>query len=429
MKQKLAIIGTGIAGMSAAHFLKDEYELTIFEKDNYVGGHTHTINVNHNLNNGVKFDTGFMVFNEQTYPNLCQLFQQLGVTYENTDMSFANRHDVLNWEYNGSSLNGIFAQRKNIFNPKFIQMILEINRFNSVGPALLGTDKKLETETLHEFCVRHNFGKNFKDCYLIPMAGAVWSTPHEKMNEFPIATLIRFFKNHGFLGLSTQYQWKTVTGGSWQYRDKLIAPFLNLIKTNVAVSAIKINSNNNGKKFQIIHQHGLEEFDKVVVACHGDQAALLLKDSEEQVRDLLALYEYQPNWAIVHQDESVMPKLRKNWASWCTLSRMDTHNKIDHYTVYYMNRLQNLKTDQQYFININGEEFIDPKKIIKKILYHHPLYSTEAVQNWPKLHQLNERSNGLYFCGGYFRYGFHEDGIWSAIEMVKRMRPQGWQPW
>jgi predicted NAD/FAD-binding protein len=411
--KKLGIIGTGIAGMSAAYFLKDDYDITIFEKNDYVGGHTNTINVN----DGIKdcpTDTGFMVFNEKTYPNLLKLFTKLKVPIKDSDMSFSVRNEKIKLEYNGSNLNGIFSQRKNLVNFNFLKMLRDILKFNSHAEKML-SGNQFDGHTLEEYTSELRLGDYFFNNFLVPMSSAVWSTPMEKMKDFPAKSLVRFFHNHGFVGVNTQLQWKTVAGGSINYRDLLIDPFKEKIKTHQPVINIKQNEN----QVEVRTSDHSHHFDKVIIATHADEALNLIENPSREQRDILSKFSYQKNQAVVHTDETVMPMLRKNWSSWNFLIK---NNKS--YTVYYMNRLQGISEKKDFFVNINGEEFINEKKIIKEITYHHPVFDLASIRAQEKIDELNSNTN-LHFTGSYYRYGFHEDALLSSVNLCTSILNRG----
>jgi predicted NAD/FAD-binding protein len=407
--KKLAVIGTGIAGMSAAYFLKDEYEITVFEKNDYVGGHTNTIFVN----DGEKecpMDTGFMVFNEHTYPNLLKLFAKLGVEYTDTDMGFAVYHEESGLEYNGSSMGGLFTQRKNIFNFKFIKMLLEIMKFNKKSMELLESAGN-EDLTIREYVKSLGLGDDFLLKFLVPMSSAVWSTPEDKMMDFPAKSLVQFFYNHGFLGVNTQFQWKTVVGGSRQYREKLIDSYKDKIKVESGVREVE----KLGDKVLVKTETAEFGFDKVIIAAHGDEAYQMLKNPTPFQTEVISKFTYQENVATVHTDESVMPTLKRNWRSWNYITRKEGVN----YTTYWMNSLQGVSKKQNFFVNINGEEYVDKDKVFKTIIYHHPVFTNEAVKAQAKIDELN-KEGPIYFTGSYYRYGFHEDALLSTVELMKK---------
>ncbi|MBX9852063.1 MAG: FAD-dependent oxidoreductase [Cytophagaceae bacterium] len=410
----IAIIGTGIAGMGCGYFLHKEYDLTIYEQNNYVGGHTNTAYVEED-GRTVAVDTGFIVFNLFTYPNLTKLFIELKVETQATDMSFSVQHKPTGLEFCGSGLDGLFAQRKNIFNPGYIRMLLQINRFNKESVKILDDEKYL-SYSLHDYVKEQGYGDDFIYKYLSPMTSALWSTPTDITMTFPAVSLVRFFKNHGFLGLNTQFQWLTVKNGSWQYRDKLIAPFKDKIHVNrAAVKAYRENG-----KVRIVASDGSERlFDKVIFACHADQALKILTDPTMKEKELLGKFKYQQNIATLHTDESVMPQTKKTWSAWNY--RIDMINGIlVPCTVYYMNKLQGISDKRNYFVSINDPGIIKEEKIIRKISYEHPIFNTDAMKAQGALPGLNE--NGIsYFCGSYFKYGFHEDAFTSALETCRKL--------
>ncbi|MFC4262570.1 NAD(P)/FAD-dependent oxidoreductase [Ferruginibacter yonginensis] len=411
--ERLAIIGTGIAGMGSAHLLKNKYELTIFEQLNYVGGHTNTITVNEN-GKTIYMDTGFMVFNFETYPNLCNLFKEIEAPIKKSDMSFSVQHTPTKLEYCGSGLVGLFAQRKNIFNIKYIKMLMEIQRFNKEAVNIID-DPTFQQYSLGEFIKHFKFSDDMLWKYLVPMSAAVWSTPMELMLDFPAVTLIRFFKNHGFLGLNTQHQWYTLHNGSQAYREKLIAPFKHRIHTNNAVIKVAMLE---GKVAVYTTNGDVQYFDKVVMACHADQALKLLSQPTALQQSLLQHFKYQVNTATVHTDTSVMPKNKKVWSSWNY--RIDEVNgQLLPTTIYWMNRLQQVSENVNYFVSINAiPNTIAPQHLIKEIHYEHPLFDVAAVNAQADLHLLNE-AGPIYFCGSYFKYGFHEDAYTSAVQLSK----------
>ncbi|MGZ3932025.1 MAG: NAD(P)/FAD-dependent oxidoreductase [Bacteroidia bacterium] len=411
--QQLAIIGTGIAGMGCAHLLQNKYDLSLFEKDNYVGGHTNTISADEN-GNAVYMDTGFMVFNFATYPNLCNLFKEINAPIKKTDMSFSVQHVPAGLEYCGSGLNGLFAQRKNIFSIKYIKMLMEISRFNKISVAILD-DPNYANHSLAQYIKEFKFSEDMLWKYLVPMSSAVWSTPMDKMLEFPAVTLIRFFKNHGFLGLNTQHQWYTLENGSQSYRRLLIEPFKDRIRTSSKVNQVKRGTN---KVIVTLSDGTSQEFDKVIFASHADQTLAMLADATPDEQRLLSPFRYEKNKATVHTDESVMPKTRSAWSSWNY--RIEERNGLQvPTTIYWMNRLQGVSRNKNYFVSINAiPGSIDTAKIIREIDYEHPLFDVAAIRAQDELHTMNQ-SGPLYFCGSYFKYGFHEDAYKSAVDLCR----------
>lgn len=411
MPQRLAIIGTGIAGLGCAHFLHERFDLTIFEQNDYAGGHTNTIVVQED-GHDVPIDTGFMVFNHATYPNLVRLFRELGVETKKTEMSFSVQHVPTNLEYNGGSVDLLFAQRRNLFRPRHWRMLMAIKRFGEEAvPAL--DDPRFSEMSLREYVTARGYGDDMFALYLMPMASAVWSTPPEKIDDFPAMTLLRFWHNHGFLGLDTQHQWWTVCGGARSYVAKMIVPFRDRIRTGrKAVRVIR----QSGGGVMVRDAGGREEpFDKVILACHGDQALALLDVPTGPEARLLAPFRYQPNVATLHTDERFMPCTRRAWASWNY--RIDRTGAPQ--THYWMNRLQGVSERVNYFVSLNCHEQIDPARVLRRIDYEHPLFDRAAIRAQKELPTLNTSSQTTYFAGAWFRYGFHEDGFTSALECAR----------
>lgn len=412
--EKLAIIGTGIAGMGCAHLLQRKYDITLFEQNDYIGGHTNTISVDED-GQKVYMDTGFMVFNFKTYPNLCNLFNEIKAPIKKTDMSFSVQYMPTGLEYCGSGLNGLFAQRKNIFNVKYIKMLKQITRFNKISVEILN-DERYHNHTLKQYIDEFGFGEDMLWKYLIPMSSAVWSTPMEKMLDFPAITLIRFFKNHGFLGLNTQHQWYTLENGSQSYKEIIMKPFKDKAFVNKKVVELKREKEGVTLKFL---DGSSATFDKVICASHGDQTLKYLSDANLLEKELLSPFKYEKNIATVHTDENVMPKTRLTWSSW-NYRIEERHGKLVPTTIYWMNSLQGVSKKRNYFVSINAlEGTVDRKKIVKEIEYEHPLFDVAAMNAQDKLQQLN-KTGPVYFCGSYFKYGFHEDAYASAVELCKQ---------
>jgi uncharacterized protein len=426
---RLAIIGTGIAGMGSAHFLHRHHDLTIFEAADYVGGHTNTIDaVEPGTARLVPVDTGFMVYNEVTYPLLTRLFALLQVPVKKTTMSFSVRDDISGLEWCGTSLNHLFAQRKNLINPRFLRMLAAINRFNKEAVAALDDPATAEI-TLGAYVRRRGYGEDFFNLYLVPMSSAVWSTPPDLMLSFPAASLLRFFHNHGFLGLNTQHQWMTVDGGSRQYRDRLIAPFRGSIQLGRA--AVRVIRNGPGRGVTVMTADGAPHaFDRVIVATHADQALrLLVNPTPDEVR-LLGEFKYLANVATLHTDASVLPKTPRARAAWNYQLTRDSSGRLSPATHYWMNELQGVSDRENYFVTINRPDAIDSGKVIKRIDYTHPLFSLGAVRAQRELPKLNEQARGrteTYFAGSYFRYGFHEDAFMSAVQLSELLLER--DPW
>lgn len=411
---RIAIVGTGIAGMGCGHYLKDNAEIFFYEKNDYPGGHTNTITVDED-GTPVHIDTGFMVFNHVTYPNLLKLFNELRVPTFKTDMSFSVQYVPDRLEYCGSGLNGLFAQRKNIFSPRHIKMLMQIGRFNDESIKILDKPEYADY-TLERYIKEKGFGHDMLWRYLIPMSAAVWSTPMDKMLEFPAQTLIRFFYNHGFLGLNTQHQWYTVTGGSRTYRGMIMANFKDRVFLDDPVVNV---SRTDGKAIVTTKKGKQAEYDKVIIASHGDEALAMLDAPTHDEQRLLSNFKYQKNVAILHTDESVMPRNKKVWSSW-NYRVEEKKGTMEASCIYWMNSLQNVSKKRNYFVSINDAGNISKDKVLKAIDYTHPLFDIGAVRAQKELQSLN-KTGPVYFCGSYFRYGFHEDALMSSVELCKSL--------
>ena len=411
MKPKLAIIGTGIAGMACGYFLHKFFDIFLFEKNNYVGGHSLTAEAIEDKKN-IPIDMGFMVFNKKTYPNLTRLFNDLQVPYKKSNMSFSVQHLAHNIEYCGTSLNHLFGQRKNILKLRHWRMLLQINRFNNEAIQSLDS-AKYDSFTLKEYVNEMGYGEDFLNLYIVPMSSAIWSTPPELMLNFPAKTLLRFFHNHGFLGMKTQHQWLTPDGGSREYVKRLIEPFSDRIKTEAEVKKIIPEGNQATVCFS---DGNIQKFDKVILASHADQSLALIDSNEFEI---LRKFKYQKNTGILHTDSSLMPRNKLCWASWNYRIKLDSNGKLTPRTIYWMNNLQGVSDNCDYFVNINGEEEVNPETIIKKVNFDHPLFDAAAVEAQSKLKELNQKSKTIYLCGSYFKYGFHEDALNSAIELCE----------
>jgi predicted NAD/FAD-binding protein len=416
--QKLAIIGSGISGLGCVHLLDGRHRITLFEKDAHFGGHANTVDVEEE-GRKLPVDTGFMVFNRVTYPNLCRLFERLDVAGKPTDMSFSVQHLPSGLEFAGSSISHLFAQRRNLLIPVFWRLLWEINRFNREAVELL-EQGAVETMSVADFLEHGRYTEDFRDRYLVPMSSAVWSTPPDKMLEFPAATLIRFFHNHGFLGMHTQHPWLTPDGGSRNYVQKLLARTTTTTRVTRRVRSVSRRADGVDLLFE---DGGREPFDRVILASHADQSLALLDQPTGIERELLGAFRYQQNRATLHTDESFMPKRRLAWSSWNYRVRFDASGHAEPMTVYWMNQLQGVSDKRNYFVSINGAKEIDPAHVLRSIDYEHPLFSLEAVRAQARLHELNRRDddNRVFFCGAWFKYGFHEDGFSSAIECARAL--------
>ncbi len=411
----IGIVGTGIAGMGCAHFLHGTHDIAMYEQNGYPGGHTNTVTVDED-GTEIPIDTGFMVYNEVTYPNLVRLFKELNVDTKAAPMSFSVQHIPSGLEFSGSSLNHLFAQRKNILSPGFVRMLWQINRFNTECLEVL-EDKKYAAYTLEEYVRERKYGDDVLNKYLVPMSSAVWSTRPDLMLRFPAVTLVRFFRNHGFLGLDTQHQWRTVVNGTRSYRDKLIAPFKEKIRLgNPVVKVIR-----KKEKAEVRLRNGeTAAHDRVILACHADEALKMLDTPSLLEQNLLGEFKYQQNTATLHTDAALMPKTKLAWSSWNYRLGVDAGGKPRSSTIYYMNSLQGVSKTRDYFISIGDDGTVDPRSILREIDYTHPVLSLGAIGAQDKLPLIN--SDGpVYFCGSYFKYGFHEDAFTSALELCRSL--------
>ena len=407
---KIAVIGTGIAGMVAAYLLSEDHELVVFEAEDYVGGHTHTIDVRLN-GHTYAVDTGFIVFNEQTYPNFVKLMKRLNVDWQPSNMSFSVQCKKTGLEFSPSSLNSLFMQRRNLLRPKFYRMIWDIFRFRRESQELLKSDDY--TLTLEDFLAQKGFSKLFVEHFIIPMGEAIWSADPVKFNEFPALYFAQFFKNHGFLNVRNQPQWQVIKGGSKQYVKPLTKRYRDQIRINSAVNAIRRHPNH--VEIQT-HNNPTEQFDQVVIATHSDQALAMLKDPSGLEKEILGSIAYQENQAVLHSDESILPSKKTAWASWNYHIPKAELGRVA--LTYDMNILQSLGAPIEYCVTLNLPDAVDPAKKIKEMIYHHPVYNPKSLAARNRHQEING-VNRTYFCGAYWGYGFHEDGVKSALEVGK----------
>lgn len=413
--KRIALVGTGIAGMSCAHKLYPHADIQVFEREDRVGGHTNTVDAAEG-EKAVPIDTGFMVYNEVTYPLLVRLFGELGVETMETDMSFAVHHCPDQLYFKGSDLSSLFAQRKNLFRPKFWGMLRDILRFNKAAQAFLESKPDAEL-SLRSFVEQQGLGRPFLRYYLLPMTSAIWSTPPDEMLNFPALTLMTFLRNHGLLGVNTHFQWRTVKGGSRNYRDRLIAPFLDRFHLSRPVRSVKRTDSG----VEITDASGLkEQFDAVVIATHADEALGVLENPDEDQQRLLSVFKYSDNGILLHTDEQVMPPSTKAWASWNYRLDHDAQGRIEASTHYWMNSLQKVSEKVPYFVSVNGHDHVAPEKIIRRLNYTHPQFNRATTMAQRELHRLNQ-TGPVYFCGSYFRYGFHEDALMSGYAAAERI--------
>lgn len=405
---KIAIIGTGIAGNVAAYKLRRDHDITVFESGTYVGGHTNTVDVTEN-GRTYAVDTGFIVFNDRTYPNFIRLLDDIGQESQPSEMSFSVQADNGKLEYNGASLNTLFAQRRNVLRPSFYRMIRDIVRFNQT--VLPDCGELDESEALGDYLAKSRYSDEFVNNYLVPMAAAIWSAEPAKVLDMPVRFLVQFFANHGLLQINGRPLWKVVKGGSRQYVEKLVAGHRDRIRLDSPVQRIR----RVGDRVELHSRTGGREFfDYVFVACHSDQALALLEDATHQEREILGAIKYQSNEAILHVDESVMPKRRRAWAAWNYHIPQDPARHVA--VTYNMNILQGLDADKQYLVTLNNDQHIDPAKVIRRVNYEHPIYSRESVVAQRRQAEIN--CDRTFYCGAYWRNGFHEDGVVSALHAL-----------
>jgi uncharacterized protein len=412
---RIAIVGTGISGLTAAWKLHERHELTLFEAADYVGGHTNTIDVcldgeRHSI------DTGFIVFNERTYPNFIALLDELHVASQPTSMGFSVRCDRTGLEYMGSHLNGLFAQRRNLVSPGFYRMLRDIVRFNREAVELLDDDA---TEiTVSDYLASRAYSAEFIEHYLLPMGSAIWSCPRGLFARFPMRFIVEFYRNHGLLQITGRPAWRVIQGGSRTYVERLIAPFRRSIRLKTPVLGVR----RHGEGVAVTFPGGTEHFDHVIFACHGDQALRILADPSPIERETLRSFPYESNLAILHTDTSVLPRRRRAWAAW---NYRLTQRLPERATVtYQMNILQGLTSRNVFCVTLNDEEGIQRDRIIRRIEYRHPVY-TLARAAAQRRHPELVNSNWTSYCGAYWGNGFHEDGVVSALAVCRAIDTEG----
>ena len=406
---KIAVIGSGIAGLSAAYYLSKKNKVDLFEKENHFGGHSYTIDIKI-LDKVIPVDIGFIVFNHTTYPNLINFFKENKINIEKSNMSFSVKVKNSNIEYCGKGLKGIFSNKLNLFNLKFIKMFIEIINFYNKSNNLRTIDDKV---TLGEYLKIQKLSNYFKNYHIIPMVAAIWSMPPYEAEQMPLKFFIKFFQNHGLFKIKNRPQWYTVTNRSKSYVNKILKKISGEHYKNYAIKKVIRNSNN----IKVYYGDKTEFFvyDKVILATHADEALNLIEEPLNEEKEILSNFKYKKNLAYIHFDESVMPINRKAWCSWN--SSVDEKNDKNSVT-YWLNLLQNLKVEKNIFLTLNPFFKIDEKKIYKVIEFTHPYYDQKALDNQYKLKSIQNKKN-ILFCGSYFGYGFHEDGIKSSIEMIK----------
>tara|TARA_B100000686_G_scaffold319497_1_gene370307 strand:- start:721 stop:1962 length:1242 start_codon:yes stop_codon:yes gene_type:complete len=412
---KIAVIGSGISGLSAAHFLSKRYTVDLFEKDNHFGGHSYTVEVPAtNEKNLISLDLGFIVFNKKNYPNLIKLFQNLKIPYEKSNMSFSVSVKNSNIEYSGKGLNGLFSNRRNILNLDFLKMIKEIIFFYKEAEKM--DEKNYDDKTLGDFLKSKKMSNYFINFHIIPMVAAIWSMPLGLAQKMPMSLFLNFFKNHGLFKIKNRPQWYTVEGRSKTYVNKILKTISGEYFKNYEIK--KVLRNKDEVRLYYGSSNEYYDYDQVIFATHANEALQLIENPTENEKKVLENFEYKKNTAFLHSDNHLMPKNKNAWSSWNSI--LDNSDLNKNCVTYWLNKLQNLKTEKNYFLTLNPILDIDDKKIIKKVEFTHPFYNIETIRAQKHLSELQGKNNS-WFCGSYFGYGFHEDGLKSAMDLVKKL--------
>ena len=412
---KIAIIGSGISGLGAAYFLSKTHKVDLFEKENHFGGHSYTVDIKkNNKNETVSLDLGFIVFNKITYPNLINFFNDLEVAYEKSNMSFSVSVKNSGIEYSGNGIKGLFSNKYNIFNFNFLKMIKEIFVFYRLATDL--DIKKYENLSLGEFLKTKKLSKYFIRFHILPMVAAIWSAPLEMAEKMPMPLFLNFFRNHGLFKIKNRPQWYTVTGRSKTYVNKVLQKISGEHFKNYPIK--KVSRSKNNIRLYYGESNEYFDYDHVVFASHADDTLKLIETPTDNEKKILSNFKYKKNIAYLHNDISFMPKRENAWSSWNSI--LDNNNLNAVCITYWLNKLQNLKTKDNYFLTLNPISNIDEKKILKKVYFTHPLYDAKTIQSQKNLDELQGENNS-WFCGSYFGYGFHEDGLKSALNMVKKL--------
>ena len=406
---KIAVIGSGISGLSSAFYLSKKYKVDLFEQEDHFGGHSYTFDIKEN-NKNIPVDLGFIVFNKITYPNLINFFKELNVPFEKSDMSFSVSVQDTNIEYGGRGLKAIFANKMNIFDLSFLKMIKEIISFYKEAPFLL--KRNLNGVTLGDYLNKSKLSKYFIEYHIIPMVAAIWSMPFSKAKDMPLKFFLKFFLNHGLFKFKNRPQWYTVSNRSRTYVSKVLTKVSGEVFKNYKVS--KITRTNDNVRLKIGNEY--LDYDQIILASHADQSLRLLENPTEDEKNILEKFEYIENIAILHTDEKLMPQKKIAWSSWNSISR---NNQTC--VTYWLNNLQNLKCDTNYFLTLNPIYEPSHNKVIKRINYTHPYFNSETSKYQNELNTLQGKKR-TWFCGAYFGYGFHEDGLKSSIELIKNFK-------
>ena len=409
---KIAVIGSGISGLSAAYYLSKKHHVDLFEKDDHFGGHSYTVDINPNEKK-ISVDVGFIVFNKQTYPNLINFFDEIGVNIEKSDMSFSVSVENSNYEYCGKGLAGIFSNKSNLFNIEFIMMFIDILKFYKACDRISEFDQKI---SLNDFLTKNKWSKSFISYHIIPMVSAIWSMPPYEAGKMPMNFFLKFFQNHGLFKLRNRPQWFTVSQRSKTYVNKVLSKISGEYFKNYKIKSVKRIL--SGVQVYYGGNDEFFEYDKVVLATHADETLALIENPTEEETKVLSNFNYRENFAVLHSDEKMMPKNKKAWSSWNSFVDPKDLNKSS--LSYWLNLLENLKIEKNIFLTLNPFREIPEEKIFKKIKFSHPYFDQKALDNQKNLQKIQNKQN-LLFCGSYFGYGFHEDGIKSSIEMIKNI--------
>lgn len=410
---RIAIVGSGIAGLTCAYLLNRHHDIQVFEASNWIGGHTHTVDVEVN-GRPYAIDTGFIVFNDWTYPNFIRLLSELGVPFKPTEMSFSVSDPVTGTEYNGHDLNTLFAQRSNLVSPAFWGMVRDILRFNRNALNDLDQGRIAADMTLGDYLTQNGYGRRFIEHYIVPMGAAIWSMSLVDMLAFPLQFFVRFFKNHGLLSVSNRPQWHVVEGGSRSYVAPLTASFAERIRLNCPVLRVE----RDAEGVTLHSAAGSERFDKVVFACHSDQALALLAEPTPLEREILGALPYANNDVVLHTDTRLLPERRLVWASWNY--RLGGPSQNPAAVTYDMNILQGIDSDTTFCVSLNQTSAIDPNKILGRFQYAHPQYSLAGIAAQARWQELLGAPHS-YYCGAYWANGFHEDGVVSALRVAREL--------
>jgi predicted NAD/FAD-binding protein len=413
--QRIAIVGSGISGMAAGWYLSAQHEVTLFEADSRLGGHTATMDVNVE-GQSYAIDTGFIVFNDWTYPHFQRLMATLGVASQATEMSFSVHETARDFEYNGHTLGSLFAQRRNLFNPSFYRLLGDIMRFNKQATRALESQQLPVHMTLGEYLDQNHYNRDFQLRYLLPMGAAIWSASISDLRAFPLAFFVRFFRNHGLLSVNYRPQWYTLVGGSKSYIPSLTAPYSSRIHLDTPVTRITRESSG----VTITTPAGSQRFDQVVLACHADQALAMLGDASDVEKEVLGAMPYQDNEVVLHTDTTLLPRRKRAWASWnYRLDQRDAEARVS--VTYAMNILQRIESDTTFCVTLNDSDSIDPSKVLGRYTYAHPQFTLAGQAAQARHAEISSTVHRTHFCGAYWRNGFHEDGVWSALRVAQAL--------